>query len=124
MILLSAASGCSARVSDLDGTWILQSINSVPVQATAEQTLPFFKIDGDSIEGYDGCNQFFGPIDEPGAVSSTRMACPDVTDMLPLDLNNVGEHLSASRINGETLALPAYGDHAASVYVRATEANN
>jgi len=118
MLLLCAATGCAAKKPQLDGTWILSSVDSTPVEKASEKVLPFFKIEGDNIEGFDGCNHFFGPITQPGAISSTRMACPDTSDLLPLDLNNVGQHLAEASVDETSLNLPAFGDYPTSAYIR------
>lgn len=113
-----AISGCVAQEPGLDGTWQLTSIDSSPIEATPDERLAHFTITGTAIEGYDGCNQFSGPIDRPDAITSTRRACPDAKNMLPLNMNELDTHLKSAEIEGDVLKVPAQGDYSASTYLR------
>lgn len=108
----------SAGQAGLEGSWRLTSIASSPLESPAADELPFFTIKGMSVEGFDGCNQFFGPLDRPGAIGATRRACPAGTLVLPLDLSDLAAHLRTGRIEGDVLAVPARGPYPASTYVR------
>ena len=108
----------SADDLELDGTWQLESINSAAVTISSGKEMPFFKIEGSGVKGYDGCNRFFGSLDQPGAISSTRRACPDSTLKLPLDLSDLNAHLQTGCRSGDQLTIPARGNYPSSSYVR------
>jgi heat shock protein HslJ len=110
--------GVSAEELGLEGTWRLRSVGSSPLGSSSTHELPFFTITGVAVEGFDGCNHFFGSLDRPGAIAATRRACPDATIVLPLELNELGAHLRSARINGDVLTVPARGPYPASTYVR------
>jgi len=107
----------SAQELGLEGTWRLKSVDSSPLGLPTDE-LPFFAIAGVDVEGFDGCNRFFGSLDRPGAIAATRRACPDAAIVLPLELNDLGAHLRSGRINGDVLTVPARGAYPASTYVR------
>jgi hypothetical protein len=103
---------------DLNGTWELAEIQSRPVQRNGTSPLPTFTIKEQTIEGFDGCNKFWGRLDKPGGIASTRMGCLDETIKLPLDLTDPKSHLEAGRIERERLVLPAHAGMPASVFQR------
>jgi hypothetical protein len=96
----------SLTANDLQGGWKLVEIQSQPVQPAAVNALPVFTIKGQSIEGFDGCNSFWGRLDRPGSIASTRRGCPDGSLKLPLDLTDPMSHLKAGRIDKGRLILP------------------
>jgi heat shock protein HslJ len=104
--------------ADLQGTWELVEIGSRPVPPTAATALPAFTIKRQSIEGFDGCNNFSGRLDKPGSVVSTRRGCLDDVVKLPLDLTDPLAHLLAGKVQNDTLVLPARAGTAASVFRR------
>lgn len=108
----------SAGDLKLEGTWQLEAVDSVAVADTSGKQRPFFEIKGSGIKGYDGCNRFFGSLDQPGAISSTRRACPDSILKLPLDLNDLDAHLQTGCQNGDQLTIPARGNYPSSTYAR------
>ena len=116
-----AMTGCIAEEAGLDGTWQLKAIDQTPIEASPEDQAPFFKVAGDTIEGFDGCNRFSGSIDRPGAISATRRGCLDVKNMLPMDLNELDAHFRSAEINGDTMTVPARGDYPESTYARKNE---
>jgi len=118
MIPWLAITGCVAEEAGPDGTWQLASLDSSPIAATPETRLPSFTITGKTIEGFDGCNQFSGPIDRPGAISATRRACSNVENMLPMDLNQLDAHFQNAKVDGDTMTVPAIGSYPESTYVR------
>lgn len=121
MIPWLAITGCVAEAAGTDGTWQLASIDSSPIAASSEDKLPFFTITGTTIEGFDGCNTFRGPIDRPGAISATRRACSNVDYMLPMNLNELDAHFQNAKVDGDTLTVPAQGDYPESTYFRKSE---
>lgn len=119
------AVGCvSASEFDLDGSWTLASIGPSKLPSVAGKERPTFTINGLDIEGFDGCNSFSGPLDEAGAIATTRQACPEDVVLLPLDLNDLGGHLMSGRIEGDVLTVPARGAYPASTYLRQTKAES
>ena len=113
-----AAFAGSLTTSDLQGTWRLVEIQSQPVRPAAKNELPVFTIKDQSIEGFDGCNNFWGRLDQPGSTASTRRGCLDGNVKLPLDLTDPMSHLKAGRIDKGRLILPERGAIPASVFER------
>jgi heat shock protein HslJ len=112
------AFGDSLSVNDLQGSWRLVEINSQPVPPTSEHQLPVFTIKNQSIEGFDGCNSFWGRLDQPDSITSTRMGCVEGFLKLPLDLTNPLSHLKTGRIDNEILTLPKRKEIPPSVFER------
>jgi heat shock protein HslJ len=104
--------------SDLNGKWEVVEIKSQPVRFTAVNALPIFTIKDQSIEGFDGCNNFWGRLDQPGSIVSTRRGCLDGSLKLPLDLTDPMSHLKAGRIDKGSLILPERGEIPDSVFKR------
>lgn len=98
------------------GTWRLVSIDSKPVSQAPSGQVPYFTITGTSIEGFDGCNEFSGRIDQPGGISATRRGCPEGTIKLPLDFDNLPSHLQGGTIDKNLLSVPARGPFPASKF--------
>jgi heat shock protein HslJ len=114
-----AARAGSLTARDLQGSWQLVEINSQPVRPAAGGALLGFTIKDGAIEGFDGCNRFWGRLDQPGSMASTRRGCPDGTLKLPLDLTDPMSHLTAGRIDAGRLMLPERAGIPASVFTRA-----
>ena len=112
-----ALAGCLTS-GDLQGSWRVVEIRSQPVRPAAEHELPMFTIKDQSIEGFDGCNNFWGRLDQPGSTASTRRGCPEGGLKLPLDLTDPMSHLKAGRIDKGRLILPERGAIPASVFER------
>jgi heat shock protein HslJ len=108
----------SMAARDLEGGWRLVEITSQPVQPTAGHALPVFTVKEQVIEGFDGCNNFWGRLDQPGSTVSTRRGCPDGTLKLPLDLADPLSHLEAGRVDKGRLILPQRGGIPESVFER------
>jgi heat shock protein HslJ len=106
------------EIADLQGSWKLVEIASKPFQALPHADVPGFTIEDWSIEGFDGCNTFWGRLDKPDNLSSTRMGCPENALKLPLDLSNPMAHLEAGRIECNRLILPGRGNMPPSVFER------
>lgn len=113
-----AAFANSLTASDLNGSWELVEIKSQLVRPTAVNALPVLTIKDQSIEGFDGCNSFWGRLDQPGSIASTRRGCLNGNPKLPLDLTDPMSHLTAGRIDKGRLILPAQGDFPESVFER------
>jgi heat shock protein HslJ len=113
-----AAYAGSLSASDLQGSWQLVEINSQPVRPAAGGALLGFTIKDQSIEGFDGCNNFWGRLDQPGSMASTRRGCPDGSLKLPLDLTDPMSHLNTGRIDKGRLMLPERAGIPASVFTR------
>jgi heat shock protein HslJ len=108
----------SLITKDLEGNWRLVEITSQPVQPTAGHALPMFTVKDQAIEGFDGCNRFWGRLDQPGSMMSTRRGCPAGTLKLPLDLADPLAHLEAGRVVQGRLILPQRGDIPEAVFER------
>jgi heat shock protein HslJ len=108
----------SLSASDLQGSWKLVEMQSQLVRPAAGNALPMFTITDQSIEGFDGCNRFWGRLDQPGSMASTRRGCLDGSLTLPLDLTSPMSHLKAGRIDKGRLILPQREDIPASVFER------
>jgi len=114
----SGAIDASAGDLALEGTWQLEAIDSVVVSDISGEQVPFFEVKGSGIKGYDGCNRFFGSLDKPGAIVSTRRACPDSMLKLPLDLNDLDAHLQTGCLKDDQLTIPADDSYPSSSYRR------
>ena len=66
-----------------------------------------FTIEGQAIQGFDGCNEFSGRLDQPGSIGSTRRGCPEHALRLPLDMSDPMPRLRSGNIENGTLTLPA-----------------
>jgi heat shock protein HslJ len=90
------------NVADLQGSWKL-----IAPSSTDEKALPRFTIEGQAIQGFDGCNEFSGRLDQPGSIGSTRRGCPEHALRLPLDMSDPMPRLLSGNIENDTLTLPA-----------------
>jgi hypothetical protein len=113
-----AAFAGSLTANDLQGSWKLAEIQSQSVRPAAVNALPVFTIKDQSIEGFDGCNSFWGRLDQPGSIASTRRGCLDGSLKVPLDLTDPMSHLKAGRIDKGRLILPEREAIPASVFER------
>ncbi len=96
----------SLTVDDLQGTWKLVEIGSHPMRPNSTMALPEFTVSSESIAGFDGCNNFWGRLDQPGSVGTTRIGCPEGVLKLPLDLSDPLSHLRSGQIHQGRLILP------------------
>ncbi len=104
-------------LDDLQGKWKLVTIGGQAVVSQSDPDLmPRFSIEDLTINGFDGCNRFWGQLDKPGSIASTRMACPESTLKIPLDMNDVFSHLKMGKMTGKNLILPALGSLSESVF--------
>lgn len=119
-LALGAVAVCAGplNAADLQGTWELAEIASRPVAPASANARPAFTIKDQSIEGFDGCNNFSGRLDKPGAFISTRRGCPGDVVKLPLDLMDAWSHLQGGKIQDGALFLPARAGLPASVFRR------
>ena len=117
---VSALAVCAGPLTptELNGSWELVELGHQPVRSTAASGLPTFTIKDESIEGFDGCNNFSGRLDKPGSITSTRRGCPDGAIRLPLDLADPMSHLKAGTLRNATLSLPARAGIAGSKFKR------
>ena len=117
---VTAVALCAGQLTtgDLQGTWELAEIQSRPVERRGTNPLPTFTIKDQTIDGFDGCNKFWGRLDKPGGIASTRRGCLDEAIKLPLDLANAMSHLEAARVERDRLVLPARAGMPASVFRR------
>jgi heat shock protein HslJ len=77
----SSVTGHLSVAALADATWILVSLDGLPVSGVDRP--PTLVFDGPRISGFGGCNRYFGQVVEksPGAIvvgpmGSTKMACP------------------------------------------------
>jgi heat shock protein HslJ len=85
------------------GRWVLKTLRGAPISTSRAI---FFEINNSVISGFDGCNDFGGPIDRPLHIRKTQRACTDNRPSLPLDLAKPLEHLATGIIEGSILTLP------------------
>lgn len=123
-LLVAALAGCEAApapgglpAAPWEGRWRLAELDGRPLRDVAPQRRPAFSVRGPAIEGFDGCNQFNGRLDQPGSVMATRRACPEALPM-PLDLADPLAHLRAARVEGNRLMLPGRAGQPAAVFDR------
>lgn len=115
---MAAACAASLTVKDLAGSWKLVEVQSRPVRPGSPDAVPGFTIRDQSIEGFDGCNRFWGRLDQPGGIASTRRGCPEGALRLPLDLSDPAAHLATGRLDQGRLILPATRGLPESVFER------
>jgi len=120
IIAIAAIGNACATTSlaSLEGTWRLVSVNSKRLEQLPADQVPYFKVTGIMVSGFDGCNSFDGRIDQPGNISSTRRGCLENTIKLPLDLGDFRSQLKAGTINKNSLSMPAYGQFPAAMFER------
>jgi heat shock protein HslJ len=77
----SSATGRLSVAALADATWVLVSLDGLPVSGVDRP--PTLVFDGTRFSGFGGCNRYFGQVVEtsPGAIvvgpmGSTKMACP------------------------------------------------
>ena len=81
LILVLAATGCG-NAGPGDGVWLLELLDGQPI---IEKSVVRMRINGDQIEGFDGCNHYQGPI-YAGPIedrNGTPVASPDGVFSLP-----------------------------------------
>ena len=98
---LLATPSVAADSVELVGRWVLESIGGVAVAPTADV---YFQVDGDRIEGFDGCNRFGGSLTR-GTILSGQLGCEGDYVRLPLDLADPATHLQQAVIAGDVLSL-------------------
>ena len=111
LALASAAFGIAkppdtAQSQSLQGRWSLAEIASRPAHASATLPLPWWAVNGQLIEGFDGCNNFSGRLDAPGSIVTTRRGCAGGALKLPLDMADPGPRLRGSTRIGNRLVVP------------------
>jgi len=108
-LLAGGAAACAgqASVPHLQGRWSLVELGGQPTAATASGPAPWLMIKAESIEGYDGCNQFSGRLDAPGSIMATRRGCAPGAVKLPLNLADPLPQLKAGQVHGERLDVPS-----------------
>lgn len=100
--LAACETGGESSAQELQGKWVLQSIDGRAVEA---KPVIYFKIDGRTITGFDGCNSFGGSLDAPDELRITQRACASEGPRLPLQLPDPREQLESARLEGDTLEL-------------------
>lgn len=81
--LLQSCGGTKISEADLDGTWVLTTINNEAVSDAFKGNKPNFELDFEkkTIAGYAGCNRFTGPftlednVFKAGNLATTQMLC-------------------------------------------------
>jgi heat shock protein HslJ len=116
--MAGAAVGDAIAYANLDGTWRLVSVDSRPLGQLPADQVPFFTVTGTTVSGFDGCNSFFGRIDQPGNINATRRGCSEETIKLPLDLNDLRSHLQTGTVDKNSLSVPARGQFPTSMFER------
>lgn len=109
----------SVRLSDLNGKWTLAELQGKPVLG---DTPIFFRLEGEVLSGFDGCNTFAGPVLQPERIRSTGRGCAENYTMLPLDLGRPAEHLLKSRHEDGRLILPVT-ENSHAVFVKTEDQN-
>lgn len=117
MITLVAVGHACASTS-FEGGWRLISINSFPISYLDTDKIPYFAVAGMEVTGFDGCNYFFGRIDQPGNISATRIGCSEAAVKIPLNLHNMLPQLRASTVEQDFLSIPANGLFPKSIFQR------
>lgn len=113
---ISLGACTTMEAADLNGTWRLSSIDGQQVEASASS--PHFTIDGNTINGFDGCNQFGGQLDQPQSLFVGQRECVGAVLNIPINLSDPQEHLATANVDGDRLAIPAQNGYPASVFHR------
>lgn len=100
----------SWRLNDI---WQLDMINGKKISIPGNWQLPSLEIDieGKTISGYGGCNQFHGRAElvndrlVTGNIRSTKMACPDVQEIENLFLRTISGKVLSFASSGSTLVI-------------------
>lgn len=115
-LVLTLTACNSIEAASMDGKWYLSNYGGQTVSRTANT--PFFVIDGNTITGFDGCNQFGGKLDDPNSLRVGQRACAGDYIKIPIDLSNAQNQLSNATLDGDLLTVPATGPFPASEFVR------
>jgi len=88
---LSAVGDVEWTLEEIDGQRLVPGVKA-----------PTFKVSGDNVGGFGGCNRYTGPVTESGpgkltfgGLASTRMACPDAQMSLESGFLNKLRHVAA-----------------------------
>lgn len=100
--LAACGNNSGPTISELQGKWVLESIGGPAIKSKTEI---YFKIDGLTISGFDGCNRFGGLLDKPKELRIGQRACPSDSPRLPLQLSDPRTQLESSKLEGDTLDL-------------------
>ena len=100
----------SYRLNDI---WKLDMINGKKINIPDNRQYPTLEIDieGKSIAGYGGCNQFQGRAEivndrlVTGNIRSTKMACPDTQDIENIFLRTISGKVLNFASSGSTLVI-------------------
>ncbi|MER8963881.1 MULTISPECIES: META domain-containing protein [unclassified Mesorhizobium] len=92
----------NVELSDLQGRWVLESVNGVLVSSSVPV---YFEVVGDNITGFDGCNNFGGPLLTPDFIRKGERDCEGDYVSLPLDFANPLEQLRQATLDGKLLVL-------------------
>ncbi len=99
----SMAQESDINVAGLQGRWILETLSGQPVEL---RKAVYFEIDGLILKGFDGCNNFSGPLENPVLIRKGQRDCAGEYVSLPLDLASPLDHLRQARVAGDVLSLP------------------
>jgi hypothetical protein len=99
----SMAQESDINVAGLQGRWTLETLNGQPVELSMAV---YFEIDGHTLKGFDGCNNFGGPLENPVLIRKGQRDCAGEYVSLPLDLGSPLEHLRQASVTGDVLSLP------------------
>ncbi len=110
----TSASATQQEALSIGNTWVLKSIKAKKINSSDDNRVVYiqFNTEAKSINGYAGCNRFFGTYEEPqpgklnfSAMGATKMACPEhemeIEDLFLASLNRVNGY----KIEGNTLEL-------------------
>ena len=73
----ASSRGVPSSLLVLQGHWVLDELASGLVKPSISGIIPWFTVENQKIQGYDGCNEFYGDLDISGSIITTRRGCPD-----------------------------------------------
>jgi len=93
----------AVEIARLQGRWDLVSVNNQPVRVGEPI---FFEIDGLTIRGSDGCNDFGGRVDAPSRLVMTQRGCASYAHKLALRPTDLIVQLKAATLVEGRLLVP------------------
>lgn len=96
-----------------DTRWTLVRVGDEEVTSTHP---PYFEISNGIISGYDGCNNFGGPLHHPREIRVGQRACASREVVFSLNLADPLGQIKMATLVDEMLILPANGKRPEAVF--------
>jgi heat shock protein HslJ len=124
LFCLTLALQSPSYAANLEGSWQLESLSSVPVLDDAEITAQFVDDPDNVVYGSGGCNRYFAPVTpdsvriEIGDIASTKMFCEG--DIMRQEYKYFDALNSATsyKVSDQNLQLN-YGNNESLIFIKA-----